>query len=74
MTPNKLPNLNETVIAALDFFEKNQPARLNLKNLGFPLVVGSGNAFNTGQIIFPINQLLLLMKVILKKLSLTISP
>jgi hypothetical protein len=52
MTPNKLPNLNETVIAALDFFEKNQPARLNLKNLGFPLVVGSGNAFNTGQIIF----------------------
>ena len=52
MASNNLPNLNETVIAALDFFEKNQPARFNLKSLDFPLVVGSGNAFNTGQIIF----------------------
>lgn len=52
MASNNLPNLNETVIAALDFFEKNQPPHFNLKSLDFPLVVGSGNAFNTGQIIF----------------------
>jgi len=52
MASNNLPNLNETVIAALDFFVKNKPPRFNLKSLDFPLVVGSGNAFNTGQIIF----------------------
>lgn len=52
MTYPNLPNLNESVLAALDFFVKNKPPRLNLKNFSFPLVVGSGNAFNTGQIIF----------------------
>jgi hypothetical protein len=52
MASNNLPNLNETVIAALDFFVKNKPPRFNSKSLDFPLVVGSGNAFNTGQIIF----------------------
>ena len=52
MTYANLPNLNETVIAALDFFTKNKPANLNLKAFSFPIVVGSGNAYNTGQIIF----------------------
>lgn len=52
MTSNNLPSLNETVTAALDFFVKNKPPRFNPKSLNFPLVVGSGNAFNTGQIIF----------------------
>lgn len=51
ITP-KLPNLNETVLAALDFFVKNNPPHLNLKPFSLPIVVGSGNAFNTAQIIF----------------------
>ena len=52
MNYNNLPNLDETVISALDFFTKNKPPRLSLKQFSFPLVVGSGNAFNTAQIIF----------------------
>jgi len=52
MDNKKLPNLSESVLAALDFFSKNKPPRLNLKQFNFPLVVGSGNAYNTGLIIF----------------------
>ncbi|MFZ4632005.1 MAG: SIS domain-containing protein [Patescibacteria group bacterium] len=52
MTYTNLPNLNEVVLAALDFFAKNKPASLNLKSFSFPIVVGSGNAYNAGQIIF----------------------
>ena len=52
MNYNNLPNLDETVIAALDFFTKNKVPRLDYKNFSFPLIVGSGNAFNTAQIIF----------------------
>ncbi|MEI6529578.1 MAG: SIS domain-containing protein [Candidatus Falkowbacteria bacterium] len=48
----KLPNLNETVLSALDFFVRNNPHHLNLKLFTLPIVVGSGNAFNTAQIIF----------------------
>jgi len=52
MNYNNLPNLDETVIRALDFFIKNKPPRLDLKSFNFPIVVGSGNAYNTAQIIF----------------------
>lgn len=52
MNYNNLPNLDETVIKALDFFTKNKPKHFNLKSFVLPLVVGSGNAFNTAQIIF----------------------
>ena len=52
MDYHKLPNLNETVLAALRFFEQNKPPRLKTKDVRFPLVVGSGNAYNTGKIIF----------------------
>lgn len=52
MKNTNLPNLNECVLAALDFFIKNKPPRLNLKKINFPLVVGSGNAYNTGLVIF----------------------
>jgi len=48
----KIPNLNNTVSEALNFFSKNYPAKLNLKTVKFPLVVGSGNAYNTGLILF----------------------
>lgn len=48
----KLEYLDEAVNNALTFFNKKMPAKLNLKNFSFPLIVGSGNAYNAGQIIF----------------------
>jgi len=48
----KIQNLNNIVNEALVFFGKNYPNKLNLKNINFPLVVGSGNAYNTGVILF----------------------
>ncbi len=47
-----LPNLDESVIVALSHFIKNPPPKLKLKSEGLPFVVGSGNAYNTGKIIF----------------------
>ena len=52
MKTMNLPNLNETVIAALDFFIKNRPPRLDRSKFRFPLVVASGNAYHTAQIVF----------------------
>jgi hypothetical protein len=52
MNTKNLPNINQSVLAALDFFSQNQPPRLDLKKFSWPLVVGSGNAYNTGQVIF----------------------
>ncbi len=52
MTKLELDSLNLSVLKALDFFEKNQPPRLDLKKYAFPLVVGSGNAINAGIAIF----------------------
>lgn len=48
----KIKTLDEIVNNALDFFSKNQPVKLNPSDFKFPLVVGSGNAYNTGKIIF----------------------
>lgn len=47
-----IPNLNEIVEQSLSFFESNALAFLNLKDYHFPFVIGSGNALNTGKIIF----------------------
>lgn len=52
MTKYKLKSLDEIVLSALDFFSKEEPIRLNPSDFKFPLVVGSGNAYNTGKIIF----------------------
>lgn len=52
MTKYKIKSLAEIVLAALDFFSKNRPPVLNTSDFKFPLVVGSGNAYQTGQIIF----------------------
>jgi len=52
MTKYKLKSLDDIVLAALDFFSKNQPVKLEAKEFKFPLVVGSGNAYHTGKIIF----------------------
>lgn len=45
-------NLDENVIQALDFFTQNRPPKLDLSEFQTPFVVGSGNAYNTGTIIF----------------------
>lgn len=47
-----LDSLNFSVLKALDFFQKNRPPRLNLKKYPFPIVIGSGNAYNTGLALF----------------------
>lgn len=52
MTKYKLKTLDDIVGNALDFFSKNQPEILKPSDFKFPLVVGSGNAYNTGKIIF----------------------
>jgi hypothetical protein len=49
---NDLPNLDESVMSALEFFEKNPPPKLVLPPFKRPLVVGSGNAIATGKILF----------------------
>lgn len=52
MTKYKIKPLDDIVLAALDFFSKNEPVKLETKEFKFPLVVGSGNAIHTGRIIF----------------------
>lgn len=48
----KLVNLDETVLRTLDFFIENRPTKLDLSGYSLPFVVGSGNAYNTGAILF----------------------
>jgi hypothetical protein len=48
----ELINLDQSVINAIDFFSKNQPPKLDLSKFSLPFVVGSGNAYNTGTILF----------------------
>jgi hypothetical protein len=47
-----LPNIDEIVLQTLDFFLTAKPPKLSLDEYHFPLVVGSGNAYNTGMILF----------------------
>ncbi len=51
MMPNII-SLDEDVLLALDFFIKNPPPLLSVEKFNLPFVVGSGNAYNTGLIIF----------------------
>ncbi|MFZ2310660.1 MAG: hypothetical protein WAW11_03885 [Patescibacteria group bacterium] len=44
--------LDEAVLDALTFFNKKKPTKLDLKKINMPIVVGSGNAYNAGLIIF----------------------
>lgn len=48
----QLPDLDHIVFKALDFFTENTPPRLDLSEYSLPFVVGSGNAYNTGAILF----------------------
>lgn len=52
MKKEYLPSLSEATEVAIAYFARNKPCLLIKKDFNFPLVVGSGNAFNTGQIIF----------------------
>lgn len=45
-------NLSDDVLATLDFFTQNPPPPLDISSFNLPFVVGSGNAYNTGTIIF----------------------
>ena len=51
-TFENIPNLDQTVIDTLDFFIENPPPRIDVSKFKSPFVVGSGNADNTGRIIF----------------------
>jgi len=52
MNIKKIPGLDASTLSALDFFIKNSPPKFNLKITDLPFVIGSGNAYNTGKIIF----------------------
>lgn len=47
-----IPTLDEIVLSTLDFFIKTPPLKLDLSAFSLPFVVGSGNAINTGHILF----------------------
>lgn len=49
---NNIPDLDVAVLGALELFQKEPLPKLNLDVYKHPLVVGSGNAEATGQIIF----------------------
>lgn len=48
-------NLDQNVSKALDFFANNPPPALDVNKFELPFVVGSGNAYNTGLILFSEN-------------------
>jgi len=52
MNIKQLPNLDTSVVSALNFFIKNSIPKFNLKIADLPFIIGSGNAYNTGKIIF----------------------
>lgn len=47
-----IPTLDAIVLQALDFFVQVPPTTLDLSRYSLPFVVGSGNALNTGKILF----------------------
>lgn len=49
---DKIISLDGNVLLALDFFSKNNPPSLNIDKFNLPFVIGSGNAYNTGLILF----------------------
>ena len=52
MTDTMIPDLDEIVLQTLDFFAQNPPPPFTPNDYTLPFVVGSGNAYNTGTIIF----------------------
>ncbi|HZJ41573.1 MAG TPA: hypothetical protein VFD51_00970 [Patescibacteria group bacterium] len=52
MNLRNLPNLDQSLLSALDFFKDKDLPKLNITLSGLPIIVGSGNAINTGKILF----------------------
>ncbi|MDX9778866.1 MAG: hypothetical protein RBT30_01390 [Patescibacteria group bacterium] len=52
MKTEELDSLNISVIKALNLLKDYKLPKINLKKYNFPIVIGSGNAYNAGQIIF----------------------
>ncbi len=52
MNIKNLASLNESLVAALKFFQKNPVPKFLKLDDSLKIVVGSGNAYNTGKIIF----------------------
>lgn len=48
----QIPDLDEIVLKTLDFFTQNPPPTFHPDDYKLPFVVGSGNAYNTGTILF----------------------
>jgi hypothetical protein len=48
----EIHNLDQVVLQALDFFVENPPPAFDVNSYELPFVVGSGNAYNTGLILF----------------------
>lgn len=48
----RVMSLSENVFKALDFFIKNKPPKINLDNISLPFIIGSGNAYTTGLMLF----------------------
>ncbi|PIP74465.1 MAG: hypothetical protein CO135_01810 [Candidatus Levybacteria bacterium CG_4_9_14_3_um_filter_35_16] len=49
---SEIISLDTNVLSALNFFVKNQPQVFDIEKYNLPFVVGSGNAYHTGQILF----------------------
>ena len=49
---NSLPDLDEIVLGALQYFNDIEIPKIDTETYSRPLVIGSVNAFRTGQIIF----------------------
>lgn len=47
-----IPTLEKIVFSTLDFFTNSPPPGLDISQFSLPFVIGSGNALNTGKIIF----------------------
>lgn len=47
-----IPTLDEIVLSTLDFFIETPPPVFDISSFSLPFVVGSGNAINTGKILF----------------------
>lgn len=52
MNTKNLPSLSESLIQALIFLKDVNLPKLKSNYPGLPMIIGSGNAFNTGQILF----------------------
>lgn len=49
---NQIINLDNDVLLTLDFFVHSAPPSIDINSFNLPFVLGSGNAYNTGLIIF----------------------